>query len=104
MSPINWSQAQQAAINALGQNVLVSASAGAGKTTVLVGRLMKRMQVDRVPLDRIVALTFTELAAMEMRKRLAQALSEAYQSSHDPFLLQQIALLPYAQISTIHGL
>ncbi len=103
MTAIKWSPRQQAAIEALGQNVLVSASAGAGKTSVLVARLMKRMEVDQVPIHHMVALTFTELASMEMRKRLAEELNERVQATHNPFLVQQIANLASAQITTIHG-
>jgi len=103
MTAIKWSPRQKAAIDALGQNVLVSASAGAGKTSVLVARLMKRMEVDQVPIHHMVALTFTELAAMEMRKRLAELLNERAHSTNNPFLTQQIANLASAQITTIHG-
>ena len=65
---------QIAAINTLGKNILLSASAGAGKTTVLVARLMKRIIEDGVNVDEILAMTFTDLAATEMKKRLAKSL------------------------------
>lgn len=94
---------QELAINALGKNVLVSASAGAGKTTVLINRLIKRMEVDRVSVDRIMAVTFTELAAKEMRKRLEKKLLERIAQTNDEFLKQQVAILPSAAITTIHG-
>lgn len=104
MSPkFNPSPKQQAAIDALGTNVLVSASAGAGKTTVLINRLIKRMEVDRVSISEILAVTFTELAAKEMRKRLEKSLNERYEETQDAFLNEQISLLPSAQITTIHG-
>lgn len=94
---------QQAAIDALGTNVLVSASAGAGKTTVLINRLIKRMEVDRVSVSEILAVTFTELAAKEMRKRLEKSLNERFEETGNAFLNEQISLLPSAQITTIHG-
>ena len=74
---------QIAAINTLGKNILLSASAGAGKTTVLVARLMKRIIEDGVNVDEILAMTFTDLAATEMKKRLAKQLQIAYQATHD---------------------
>ena len=61
---------QKEAVNRTGTNILVSASAGAGKTRVLVSRLLKRCTEDGIPLERILALTFTEAAAGEMKKRL----------------------------------
>ena len=67
-----WSEQQLKAIHTTGHPVLVSASAGAGETTVLVARLMKRMLEDQISVDRIAAMTFTEAAASEMKKRLLQ--------------------------------
>lgn len=61
---------QIAAVTTVNQDVLVSASAGAGKTTVLIDRLIKRIVQDKVPVSRILALTFTEAAAAEMKHRL----------------------------------
>ena len=66
---------QLEAIETLGTNVLVSASAGAGKTGVLVERLTKRTVRDKVSISRIVAMTFTQAAAEEMKKRLAGRLN-----------------------------
>ena len=94
---------QIAAINTLGKNILLSASAGAGKTTVLVARLMKRIIEDGVNVDEILAMTFTDLAATEMKKRLAKQLQIAYKASHDERIYRQIALLASARISTIHA-
>lgn len=96
---------QRQAIEALGSNVLVSASAGAGKTGVLVERLTKRAVRDRVPISRIAAMTFTQAAAEEMKKRLAGRLNEEYAKSQDEqekeFLNAQLASLQSADITTI---
>ena len=73
---------QLAAINTIGKNIVLSASAGAGKTTVLIARLMKRILEDGVNVDEILAMTFTDLAATEMKKRLAKALQEEYQKNN----------------------
>lgn len=94
---------QSAAINTLDRNILLSASAGAGKTTVLVARLMKRIIHDGVNVDEILAMTFTELAATEMKKRLAKQLQIAYKTTPDERIHRQIALLTSARISTIHA-
>lgn len=102
-STFKWSPRQQAAIDAMNTNVLVSASAGAGKTTVLIGRLVKRLEIDRISLDEVIAITFTELAATEMRKRLAKQLTERFDETQDAHLYRQLSLLPSAHISTIHA-
>ena len=94
---------QLAAINTIGKNIVLSASAGAGKTTVLIARLMKRILEDGVNVDEILAMTFTDLAATEMKKRLAKALQEEYQKNHDERIFRQISLLASARISTIHS-
>ncbi|MEG0328587.1 MAG: UvrD-helicase domain-containing protein [Erysipelothrix sp.] len=94
---------QQAAIDALGQNVMVSASAGAGKTTVLIARLMKRIIQDGVRIDEICAMTFTEAAASEMKIRLLESLNKENTVSPSTFLEEQITLVETAQISTIHS-
>ena len=99
-----WTKEQIEAINITGVNTSVSASAGAGKTAVLVERLMKRILKDNVSVDEIVSLTFTDAAAAEMKNRLMSALLDAYDK--DPtntYLYDQITLLPSAQITTIHS-
>ncbi len=94
---------QLAAINTVGKNIILSASAGAGKTTVLIARLMKRILEDGLNVDEILAMTFTDLAATEMKKRLAKALQNEYQAHHDERIYRQIAMLASARISTIHS-
>lgn len=99
---------QLEAIQKLGKNVIVSASAGAGKTTVLVARLMKRILEDNVRIDEICALTFTEAAATEMKERLLFELNETLSQesltqTKRSFLEEQLALVETANISTIHA-
>ena len=96
---------QQQAVNALGKNILVSASAGAGKTGVLVQRLKKRVIQDRVRVSRILAMTFTAAAAAEMKKRLASQLHIAFSNSSNAeekaWITQQLIELEAANITTI---
>lgn len=96
---------QTEAIQTTGTNILVSASAGAGKTGVLVGRLRKRCVDDRIPINRILAMTFTQAAAAEMKKRLAKELHNSYTNASDPeekdWLQKQITALASADITTI---
>ena len=60
-----WNEMQLKAIETKQKNVLVSASAGSGKTTVLIERLMRLVMEERVEVDAILAMTFTEAAANE---------------------------------------
>ena len=69
-----WNTQQQKAITTKHKNILVSASAGSGKTTVLIARLIDLVIRDRIPVSSILAMTFTEAAASEMKKRLAKEL------------------------------
>lgn len=97
---INFSDTQQAVIASRHKNLLVSASAGAGKTAVLVERLCRFVIEDRIPIHAILAMTFTEDAAKEMKVRLKQRLLEM---DRDPWIDQQISQLETASISTIHS-
>lgn len=98
---IQFSSAQQEIIDARGKNILVSASAGAGKTGVLVERLCQMVIKERISLDHVLAMTFTEDAAGEMKTRLKQRLQQ--EDQEDPYIRQQLSLLETASISTIHG-
>lgn len=102
-----WNKEQLQAIEARNTNVLVSASAGSGKTGVLVQRLSDRVLVDRVPLSAILAMTFTEDAASEMKKRLAKEINEKKINTDDldekQFYQQQLSALSSSHISTIHS-
>ena len=57
-------------------NLIVSASAGAGKTTVLSMRVA-RLVAEGVPIENMLILTFTRAAAGEMKARIAKQLAEA---------------------------
>lgn len=98
---IQFSPIQQKVIDARGRSLLVSASAGSGKTAVLVERLCRLVMEDHVSIDSVLAVTFTEDAAQEMKDRLKSRLKEA--GSSDPWTLSQLSLLETASISTIHG-
>lgn len=62
------------AVGDLEKNLLVLAGAGTGKTTLLVDRLALLIVGKGIPVERIVALTFTKKAAEEMRVRLEEIL------------------------------
>ncbi len=92
-----WTDDQWRAVVESGQNILVSAGAGSGKTAVLTERIIEHIK-DGVDVSRLVVLTFTNAAAREMRERVHQALSAAV--SKYPHLSEQLTLLDAAQITT----
>ncbi|UCG55783.1 MAG: helicase-exonuclease AddAB subunit AddA [Phycisphaerales bacterium] len=102
---IKWTAQQKRAIAARGSDVLVTASAGTGKTEVLSGRCVSILSDTSISADilNILLLTFTEAAAEQMRSRIAQRLKGALTESSDPHLRRQLTLLQGADISTIHA-
>lgn len=101
---LNYTPAQQAAIHARGSNVLVAASAGSGKTRVLVERVQYLLQ-QNVGIDRMLVVTFTKAAASEMRERIQLSLQQTIKQTTDRqrkrWLTQQLLHLNTAAISTI---
>lgn len=104
-STIRWTQSQQDAIMATGRPLLVSASAGAGKTAVLAQRCLQRINDPEhlVDVDRILVLTYTDAAAEEMHDRIARTLRSAYQRTRSEHLRRQALFLDAAWISTFHA-
>lgn len=90
---------QAPAITTRGKDILVSASAGSGKTAVLVERVLQLLERDRLNIDQLLLVTFTKEAAKNMRDRLKKRLV----SAKDAHLKEQVARLALANISTIHA-
>lgn len=106
MSDTRWTNEQLDAITARDCNLLVAAAAGAGKTAVLVERIIKKITDinNPVDIDRLLIVTFTNAAATEMRERIATAISDVLDKNPDSHLIQrQMALLGKASITTIHS-
>lgn len=85
-------------------NILVSAAAGSGKTTVLVERIIRKILDSANPLsiDEVLVLTFTKAAASEMRERILKAVSDALRRNpSNEHLQKQAVLIHNAQITTI---
>lgn len=106
MSATVWTKEQLEAITQSGCNLLVAAAAGAGKTAVLVERIIRKITDadDPMDIDSLLVVTFTNAAAAEMRERIGAALENALdanpQSEH---LQRQLALLDKASITTLHS-
>ena len=102
MSKVNWTKEQQDAIYEKGSNILVAAAAGSGKTAVLVERIINKIIKDRIDIDKLLVVTFTNAAASEMRERVLDAIYKKLEDNPDDDNLQrQITLLNKASICTI---
>ncbi|MBO5222519.1 MAG: UvrD-helicase domain-containing protein [Clostridia bacterium] len=96
-----WTEQQKKAIETRGQNLLVSAAAGSGKTAVLSARVGEFVEQGG-RLDRLLVVTFTKLAAAEMRSRIARELNNRTAAHPEDLHLRRQSLTLYkAKISTI---
>jgi ATP-dependent helicase/nuclease subunit A len=101
---INWTAQQKLAITSAGKDVLVTASAGTGKTAVLAERCANILADTSDPTDisQILVLTFTNAAADEMQSRIAENLRAQFQKDRTSYLRRQLLTLDAAHISTVH--
>jgi len=77
---------------------------GSGKTAVLVERMINRILKEKIDIDKILVVTFTNAAASEMRERILMAIDKRIEENPDDIFLQrQIVLLNKANICTIHA-
>lgn len=101
---IKWTEEQQKVIDLHDRDILVSAAAGSGKTAVLVERIVTMITREENPIDidRLVVVTFTNMAAYEMRSRIMAAIEKKLELEPDnKRLARQLTLVHKAQITTI---
>ncbi len=106
INTIKWTPEQRAAISTRGCNLLVAAAAGAGKTAILVERIINKITDESAPIDidKLLIVTFTNAAATEMRERIGEAITKALEKNPTSKQLQrQMMLLHKASITTIHS-
>ncbi|MGZ8842020.1 MAG: UvrD-helicase domain-containing protein [Pyrinomonadaceae bacterium] len=97
---------QKIAAHTLDRHLSVTAGPGAGKTFVLVERYLEILRVKKVSVDNIVAITFTNRAANEMRQRVRDRIDGLLRESSDrerQTWLRHKRTLEGAVITTIHG-
>ena len=95
---------QNDAINSRKRQVIVTASAGAGKTTTMVSRVIDLVLKDKVDISSVVMLTFADAAAAEMKARLASSLIEEIKKAKGgdrTVLMDALDRLPLLHCSTI---
>lgn len=102
MSDRQWNEQQLAAITARGKSIVVSAAAGSGKTSVLTERVLTLIE-EGEDIERMLIVTFTNLAASEMRERIYRRLQDASLTQNSPRLAVQAEKCVFADISTIHA-
>ncbi|MDD4315766.1 MAG: UvrD-helicase domain-containing protein [Clostridia bacterium] len=98
MSGISWTNSQRLVLDA-GGNVLVSASAGSGKTTVMLEKVMLLLKRG-CNINRFLIMTFSNASAAEMRDKLVQKLYEEIRAG-ETSLKRQLELLNFSNICTI---
>ncbi|MBP5210204.1 MAG: UvrD-helicase domain-containing protein, partial [Clostridia bacterium] len=95
---------QRRAIDCRDKTLLVSAAAGAGKTSTLTARVIESLLDREHPADlsRMLIVTFTKASAADLREHVRRALeAEAERDPQNRRAAEQLALLPTAQISTV---
>ncbi|WP_336761959.1 helicase-exonuclease AddAB subunit AddA [Paenibacillus sp. USHLN196] len=101
-----WSDDQWSAISESGEDILVAAAAGSGKTAVLVERIIRKIAdpSQGFSVDRLLVATFTKAAAAEMKQRIREALERALEEQPgEEHLRKQLSLLGRASITTLHS-
>ncbi|MBQ7373659.1 MAG: UvrD-helicase domain-containing protein [Clostridia bacterium] len=97
-------QNQIDAVNKTGKNVLVSASAGSGKTFVMIERIIRLILEEGVEVSNILAVTYTNLAASEMKQKLVRAVINRISEGKDVERMRRtLAEIPTSSISTLHS-
>jgi ATP-dependent helicase/nuclease subunit A len=93
----SWTEDQLAAIERRDGELLLDAAAGSGKTSVLVERFVRAVLEDGVDVGAILAITFTDKTAAELRDRIRRRLRELGAD-------EAARATERAWVSTIHGL
>nr|PZN50051.1 MAG: hypothetical protein DIU68_19005 [Chloroflexota bacterium] len=107
---MKFTEAQHRAIYTHDRNLIVVAGAGSGKTSVLVNRYLALLDAHPDwPLNALVAITFTQKAAQEMRDRVRQALEDRLNAAEPgsadyAVWSRRVASMDGARIDTIHAL
>src|SRR5919201_4951005 len=105
--PHGDADARRAIKEDLDTTLVVEAAAGTGKTTELVNRILRVLATGTATMIEIVADTFTEKAAGELKLRLREALerdrADADEESVRRRLEDALEKLEEAHVNTIHG-
>src|ERR1041385_1867762 len=100
---VSDAEARRRISESLDESLIVEASAGTGKTTELVRRIVAVLASGRTTIDRIAAVTFTHKAAGELKLRLREEMDKARQERSSAELEHALEHLEEASIGTIHS-
>lgn len=107
MAEFKPNKEQQIFLDSDKSNLLVSASAGSGKTSTMIQKLIKIIVEKRIGLKELLVLTFTEAAANEIKQKLFIELSLVLAGSNDKslisYLKKQLEDINNAEIGTLHS-
>ena len=92
-----WTIEQETAINESGQNIIVSAGAGSGKTAVLTERVIRKLK-SGVSIKNLLILTFTNNAAHEMKDRIRKSIKK--EAENDINLKKELDYIDNSYITT----
>lgn len=97
---VSFTDEQKEAIFSRDKNLLVSASAGSGKTTVMTQRIIEIINSERVPITQFLIVTFTSASADDMKSKIIDKLHKLPKSD---FILKQIDDVMVSDISDLHS-
>ncbi len=92
---------QKSAIEHEKGNLMISASAGSGKTFVMISRLIRLVKEKKAKVSEILAMTYTEAAAIDMKEKLTKGLSKEIAKSKDAELYNELLNVRTSDICTI---
>ena len=104
MPELDWKKSgQDKALEFTGGNMLVSASAGSGKTTVMVEKIKRYIEAGG-SLKRLVVVTFTRASAADMKEKIELELKELVRRTGDKRYKDELRALPISYIGTVDSL
>lgn len=103
---VSWNKDQLKAIETTDKGVIVSAAAGSGKTAVLIERTIRLLvnEENKIPADKLLAVTFTKDATNQMKDKLSAALEKKLnENPSNEWIQKQMDNLNLAKINTINA-
>lgn len=102
MGKIKWTEAQKSIIEKRNCNLLVSAGAGSGKTTVMIERIANLIldKENPTPISKFLIISFTKASATDMKNKLVKKLSEMEPT---PYILEQLDDVLTSDVSNLHS-
>ena len=97
---VDFTPEQDKVITFNGNNILVSASAGSGKTTVMIERVARLISKENVPISKFLIISFTKASASDMKNKLIKKLSKLEPT---PFILEQLDDILTSDVSNLHS-